>query len=96
MSGGTHTKMIPGGKYGLATYPKRIGNEAIKRIMTRALYAQGLRYRLPQGVRRHEWKGVHGFRKYDKSRAEQVMKPINVELTMGHDIGLSESYYKPT
>ena len=24
------------------------------------------------------------------------MKPINVEITMGHDIGLSESYYKPT
>jgi hypothetical protein len=24
------------------------------------------------------------------------MRPINVELTMGHDIGVSESYYKPT
>jgi hypothetical protein len=24
------------------------------------------------------------------------MKPINVELIMGHDIGISESYYKPT
>ena len=24
------------------------------------------------------------------------MKPINVELTMGHDIGVSASYYKPT
>jgi hypothetical protein len=24
------------------------------------------------------------------------MKPINVELTMGHDIGISGSYYKPT
>ena len=23
------------------------------------------------------------------------MKPINVEITMGHDIGLSASYYKP-
>jgi hypothetical protein len=29
-----------------------------------------------------------------KSRAEQIMKPINV-LTMGHDIGISASYYKP-
>ena len=28
-------------------------------------------------------------------RAEQIMKPINVEITMGHDIGLSASYYKP-
>lgn len=24
------------------------------------------------------------------------MRPINVELTMGHDIGISGSYYKPT
>jgi hypothetical protein len=24
------------------------------------------------------------------------MKPINVELTMGQVLGLSESYYKPT
>ncbi len=24
------------------------------------------------------------------------MKPINVEITMGHDIGISASYYKPT
>jgi hypothetical protein len=25
-----------------------------------------------------------------------VMKPINIEITMGHDIGVSASYYKPT
>jgi len=24
------------------------------------------------------------------------MRPINVEITMGHDIGISGSYYKPT
>jgi hypothetical protein len=24
------------------------------------------------------------------------MKPINVEVTMGHDIGVSALYYKPT
>ena len=24
------------------------------------------------------------------------MKPINVEISMGHDIGISSSYYKPT
>jgi hypothetical protein len=24
------------------------------------------------------------------------MRPLNVELTLGHDIGLSGSYYKPT
>jgi S-adenosylmethionine:tRNA-ribosyltransferase-isomerase (queuine synthetase) len=46
-------------------------------------------------MKRHEWKAAHGFRKFYKSRAEQVMKPINVEITMGHDIGVSACYYKP-
>ena len=36
------------------------------------------------------------FRKFYKSRAEQVMRPINVEITMGHNIGLSDCYYRPT
>ncbi|MGB6592866.1 MAG: hypothetical protein WBE68_15310 [Candidatus Nitrosopolaris sp.] len=68
----------------------------IKRLLERALWEQGLRHPLAKGVRRHEWKAAHEFRKYYKSHAEQVMKPINVEITMGHNIGLSESYYRPT
>ena len=64
--------------------------------LERALWEQGLRHPLSKGVRRHEWKAAHGFRKYYKSHAEQIMKPINVEITMGHAIGLSESYYQPT
>jgi guanylate kinase len=48
------------------------------------------------GARRHAWKAAHGFRKYYKSRAEQMMRPINVEITMGHNIGISASYYRPT
>ena len=39
---------------------------------------------------------AHGFRKFYKTRTEQVMRPINVEITMGHNIGISASYYKPT
>jgi hypothetical protein len=56
----------------------------------------GTGHPLAEGVRRHEWKAAHGFRKFYKSRAEQVMKPINVEIIMGHNIRVSESYYKPT
>jgi hypothetical protein len=41
-------------------------------------------------------RGTHGYRKFYKSRAEQVMKPINVEITMAHDLGVSESYWRPT
>ena len=40
-------------------------------------------------------KRAHGFRKFYKTHAEQVMKPINVEITMGHNIGVSSSYYRP-
>lgn len=31
-----------------------------------------------------------------KSKAEQVMKPANVELLSGRCTGISQSYYKPT
>jgi vacuolar-type H+-ATPase subunit I/STV1 len=64
--------------------------------LERALWEQGIRHPLQNGDKRHEWKAAHGFRKFYKSRAEQVMKPINVEITMGHNIGVSKSYYKPT
>ncbi|MFI5406567.1 MAG: hypothetical protein ACHQ1D_08650 [Nitrososphaerales archaeon] len=85
-----------GKKNGLAEYPKKLKSSGIKSIIERALWEQGLRKPLPPGQRRHEWKGAHGFRKFYKTHAEQVMKPINVEITMGHNIGLSSSYYKPT
>src|SRR5918999_2778169 len=89
------TNMNYGAKFGLATFPKKLKSSGIKRLIEHALWEQGIRHRLASGVRRHEWKAAHGFRKFYKSRTEQVMKPINVEITMGHDIGVSASYYKP-
>jgi hypothetical protein len=88
------TNITYGANLGLATCPIRLKSSGIKRLLERALWEQG--HPLSKGVRRHEWKAAHGFRKYYKSHAEQVIKPINVEITMGHDIGLSESYYRPT
>jgi hypothetical protein len=90
------TNITYGAKWGLATFPKKLNSSAIKRIIERALWEQGLRRPLRKGEKRHEWKAAHGFRKFYKTRAEQVMKPINVEISMGHNIGLSASYYKPT
>jgi integrase len=90
------TNIDYGAKLGLATCPKKLKSSGIKRLLERALWEQGVRHPLQNGSKRHEWKAAHGFRKFYKSRAEQVMKPINVELTMGHDIGVSASYYKPT
>ena len=48
-------------------------------------------------TRMHEFKALHGFRKFFKTICEQSrMKSINIELLMGHKIGVSSSYYKPT
>jgi hypothetical protein len=90
------TNIKYGARLGLATFPKKLKSSGIKRLLERALWEQGLRSTLKRGERRHEWKAAHGFRKYYKTPAEQIMKPINVEITMGHDIGVSSSYYKPT
>ena len=90
------TNIDYGAKWGLATCPKKLKSSGIKIIIERALWEQGIRHTLVPGMKRHQWKAAHGFRKFYKSRTEQVMKPINIELTMGHDIGISASYYKPT
>jgi integrase len=90
------TNMNYGARWGLATNPKKLQSIAVKRLLGRALWEQGVRCTLPSGVKHYEWKGAHGYRKFYKSRAEQTMKPINVEITMGHDLGVSESYWRPT
>jgi hypothetical protein len=47
--------------------------------------------------RNYEVKRIHGFRKFFKTRCENVgMRSINIEILMGHNIGVSGSYYKPT
>jgi integrase len=90
------TNITYGANLGLATFPKKLKSSGIKRLLERALWEQHVRHPLENGAKRHEWKAAHGFRKFYKSRAEQMMKPINVEKTMGHNIGVSQSYYKPT
>ncbi len=83
------TNMNYGAKWGLATCPRKLHSNAIKRLLNRALWEQGIRHTpLSARFKRHEWKAAHGYRKFYKTRAEQVMKPINVEATMGHDLGI--------
>ena len=81
---------------GLARYPRKLKSSGIKSLIERAMRAQGLAKPLLKGVKRREWKSGHGYRKFFKSKAEQVMKPANVELLSGRCIGISQSYYKPT
>jgi len=89
------TDMKYGAKFGVATYPKKLKSSGIKSLLERAIRAQGL-HKPVVGTNRREWKGAHGIRKYYMTRAEQFMRPANVEVTMGHDLGISQSYYKPT
>lgn len=56
---------------GLATNPKKLQSIAVKRLLDRALWEQGIRHTLLAGKKRHEWKDAHGYRKFYKSRAEQ-------------------------
>lgn len=81
---------------GSVKYPKKLKSSGIKSLIERAMRSQGLAMPLPEGVKRRAWKSGHGYRKFFKTQAEQVMKPANVELLSGRDIGISQSYYKPT
>ena len=85
-----------GAQWGLVKYPKQLKSTGVKSLIERSMKAQRLAIPLPKGVKRREWKSGHGYRKFFKTRAEQVMKPANVELLSGRDIGVSGSYYKPT
>ena len=81
---------------GLATVPRKLKSSGIRSIISRAEWEQGIREPLTDGKKRHEFQAVHSMRKYFKSHCEQVMKSINVEILMGHTIGVSNSYYKPS
>jgi hypothetical protein len=89
-------KIKRGGRTGLATHPQKITIDAIKVMIIRALYEQGVREALPEGQRRHEFKSSHGTRKWFKTHAEQFMNHSNVEFLLGHSTNpLQASYYKP-
>ena len=82
---------------GLVTIPKQLTSIGVKRLMERAIWAQGLRKELEAGKRRNPFPTNHSLRKYFKTRCELAgMKPINIECLMGHSTGVSDSYYRPT
>ena len=82
---------------GLVTIPKKLTAVGVKRLMERAIWAQGLRKKSEAGKKRHPFPTNHSLRKYFKTRCELAgMKPINIENLMGHSTGISDSYYRPT
>jgi hypothetical protein len=86
----------PKGK-GIVTFPKKLKSTGVKRLIENALWAQRVRIKLESGKKRHEFQADHGFRKWFKTRCEIAgMRSINIETLMGHSIGISNSYYRPT
>ncbi len=82
---------------GLITRPKKLASTGIKRLVERAIWAQGLRKKLDKGKRRHPFQAIHSLRKWYKTRCEIAgMKPINIEILLSHSVGISSSYYRPT
>jgi hypothetical protein len=82
---------------GFVTKPKKMASSGIKRLIERAIWAQGLRKKLENGKKRHPFSAVHSLRKWFKMRGEIAgMKPINIEKLLSHSIGISNSYYRPT
>lgn len=79
---------------GLVTRPKKLAALGIKRLLERAIWAQGLRKKLEPGKKRHPYQACHSLRKWFKTRCEMSgMKPINVEILMNHSCGISDNYY---
>ncbi len=82
---------------GFVTKPKKLASSGIKRLIERAIWAQGLRKKLENGKKRHPYSAIHSYRKWFKTRCEIAgMKPINIEKLLSHSIGISNSYYRPT
>jgi len=82
---------------GLVTRPKKLASLGVKRLIERAIWAQGLRKKLEPGKKRHPYQANHSLRKWFKTRCEiSGMKPINIEKLMNHSVGISDSYYRAT
>jgi integrase len=82
---------------GMVTMPKKLSSSGIKRLIERAIWAQGLRTKLQNGKKRHPYQAVHSLRKFFKTRCELAgMKPINIETLLSHSTGISDSYFRPT
>ena len=84
-----------GSENGLAQHLERLKSSGVKSLIGKALFQQNVRPILEKGKKRHDFKGLHGFRKCFKTPCEQKMRSANVELLLNHDLGVSQSYYKP-
>ena len=92
------TKLPKKEEKGKINEPMKLQSIGIKRLVERALWAQGVRTVLEGGNKRHEFQTDHGYRKWYKTQCELAgMKSINIEKLMGHSLGMSTNgYYHAT
>ena len=91
----TNTKW--GARWGLASAPIRLSSDGVRSLLERALRDTGLRKPLRPGIKRHEFKASHGFRKYYDTYAKASRMLGNyVEQTIGHSLGVAQNYDRPT
>jgi hypothetical protein len=83
-------------RIGLAAEPKQLKSTAIKKMISSMWQLVGVRNQLDQGQKRHEFKGVHGFRKYFETHCQLVMNHNNIKMLMAHSLGESGNYHRPT
>jgi hypothetical protein len=83
-------------RIGLAAEPKQLQSTAIKKMISSMWQLVGVRNQLDQGQKRHEFKGVHGFRKYFETHCQLVMNHNNIKMLMAHSLGESGNYHRPT
>ena len=83
--------------HGTIKNPEKLKSSGIKRLIEDALWTQGIRKKSNLKKKRYEFQTDHGMRKWFKTQCEiSGMKSINIEILMGHSIGISDSYYKIT
>ncbi len=86
-----------GRKFGLITVPRKLKSNGVRGLIEDALWTQDVRKKSQIKGNRYEFQANHGMRKWYKTRCEIAgMRSINIEILMGHSIGISDSYYRIT
>jgi integrase len=85
-----------GHRLGLAKYPRKISSISIRNILYEAWQVQGVRPKLGIGIRNHQFKSSHSFRKAFETICQKAkMNHNNIKLMMDHSLGESQNYHRP-